>query len=120
MSLRPAWSTYLLHQVLNRGPSYALLLSLNPILSFHISSQESFVGEASNSDLNQLMSLNPDLVEMDSLPLQGHLTRDMLTVAVELEAFLPIACAGSGGWGAEEPWLDSWEPAGFALTHVLP
>lgn len=83
------------------------------------SSRESFVGEASNSDLNQLVSLNPDLVEMDSLPLPGHLTRDMLTVAVELEAFLPIACAGRGSWGAE-PWLDSWEPDGFALTRVLP
>lgn len=84
------------------------------------SSRESFVGEASNADLYQLVSLNSDLIEMDSLPLQGHLTRDMLTVAIELEAFLPIARAGSGGWGAEGPWLDSWEPAGFALTHVLP
>lgn len=65
------------------------------------SSQESFVGKASNSDLNQLVSMNPDLVEMESLPLQGHLTRDLLTVAIELEALLPIACAGSGGRGAE-------------------
>lgn len=63
--------------------------------------------------------MNPDLVEMESLPLQGHLTRDMLTVSIELEAFLPIACAGSGG-GEAEPWLDSQEPDGFALTHVLP
>lgn len=61
------------------------------------SSQESFVGKASNSDLNQLVSMNPDLVEMESLPFQGHLTRDLLTVAIELEALLPIACAGSGG-----------------------
>lgn len=93
----------------------------NPYSEFpYISSaQGSFVGKASNSDLNQLVSMNPDLVEMESLPLQGHLTRDMLTVAIELEAFLPIACAGSGGGGAE-PWLGSWEPDGFALTHVLP